>query len=199
MRVAHVDRECLQSALGYNSQMISGKLCLLYVFALLTAGSILAADPTCKSLADANAKIYTIPTHIYMTETAGSAGGTVRTRELIYLNNKTYVQVRGKWRASPVTQKDMEDIRKKSEADSLNKMTCRAVRDEAVNGEPAVLYRTHQQDEDQTTIDSQIWISKSRGVPLKLEMDMNVGGIAGKSHRTMRYEYTNVRPPAGIQ
>ena len=172
-----------------------------FVFILtgvLTAGTAHAADSTCKYLADANAKIYTIPTHLYMTETADFTGGKSRNNELIYLNNKTYVQVNGKWRVSPTTQKDMEDLRKKTEAESLVNITCRVVRDEAVKGEAATLYSSHQQTPEETT-DSQIWISKSRGVPLKLEMDMDVGGKAGKSHRTMTYEYTNVHAPAGVQ
>ncbi len=171
----------------------------LFILAgVLTAGSAHAADSTCKYLADANAKIYTIPTHLYQTETAAYTGGKPRNSELIYLNNKTYVQVNGKWRVSPVTQKDMEDLRKKTEAESLVNITCRVVRDEAVKGEAATLYSSHQQTPDETT-DSQIWISKARGVPLKLEMDMNVGGGAGKSHRSMSYEYTNVQAPAGVQ
>ncbi len=29
-------------------------------------------------------------------------------------------------------------------------------------------------------------------------MDLDVGGTAGKSHRTMRFDYTNVQPPAGV-
>ncbi len=92
----------------------------------------------------------------------------------------------------------MAATRKETEADEEKTMTCRLVRDEAVNGEAAALYTAHQQNPDVKS-DSQIWISKSKGVPLKLEMDMDVGGAAGKSHRTMRYEYTNVQAPAGLK
>lgn len=165
---------------------------------MLIAGSALAADSTCKYLADANAKIYTIPTHIFMTETAGYAGGKTRTSELIYLNNKTYLQMNGKWRVSPATPEKMQQIRKESEEAESLKMTCRVVRDETVNDEAATLYSGHKEDSGEKT-DSQIWISKSRGVPLKLEMDMDVGGgAAGKSHRSMRYEYKNVQAPPGV-
>jgi len=72
------------------------------------------------------------------------------------------------------------------------------VRDESVNGEPATLYSGHDQLPD-AKVDSQVWISKARGLPLKMEMDMDTGGAAGKSHRTVRYEYSNVQPPAGVQ
>jgi hypothetical protein len=168
------------------------------IASVLIAGSALAADSTCKYLADANTKIYSMPAHLFQTETADYAGGATRTSELIYLNNKTYVEVRGKWRVSPATPEKMREIRKDSVADSLNNISCRAVRDELVGGEAATLYNTHQQTPDKK-IDSQIWISKSRGVPLKLEMDMDVGGAAGRSHRSIRYEYKNVQAPPGVQ
>ncbi len=170
----------------------------LAAFLVVSASSAFAADPACKFLADANTKIYSIPTHIYMTETAAYTGGKTRTSELIYLNNKTYLEVGGKWQISPQTPAQMAATRKETEADEEKTMTCRLVRDEAVNGEAAALYTAHQQNPDVKS-DSQIWISKSKGVPLKLEMDMDVGGAAGKSHRTMRYEYTNVQAPAGLK
>ncbi len=170
---------------------------LLIIAGILVAGSALAADSTCKYLADANSKIYTIPTHMFMTETASYTGGKAQSSELIYLNNKTYFQVNEKWSVSPATPEKMQEIRKESEAQNL-KMTCRVVRDEAVNGEPSTLYSGHKQDPDEK-IDTQIWISKSRGVPLKLETDMDVGGgAAGKSHRSIRYEYKNVQAPPGV-
>jgi hypothetical protein len=183
---------------GYEFQLRT--LPNLYLVAgLLVAGRAHAADATCKLLADANTKIYSIPTHIYMTETAAYTGGQARKSELVYLNGKTYIQVAGKWRVSPQTPQKMIEIRKETEAEQEKTMTCKMVRDEAVNGEAAVLYSAQQQNPDEKS-DSQIWISKSRGVPVKLEMDMDVGGgAAGKSHRTMRYEYTNVQVPAGVQ
>jgi hypothetical protein len=33
-------------------------------------------------------------------------------------------------------------------------------------------------------------------VPVKIEMDMDAGGADGDSHRSIRYEYTNVHAPA---
>lgn len=152
-----------------------------------------AADSTCKMLADANAKIYAIPTHIYTTETATYTGGKPKSNELIYLNNATYIESNGRWSISRATPQRMTELHKTAE-DKHPNATCRAVREESVNGEAATLYSMHDQNPNAKT-DSEIWISKSRGVPLKLEMDMDVGGAAGKSHRTMRYEYTNVQAP----
>ena len=170
---------------------------LLVISLVLIAASGLAADSTCKMLADANAKIYAIPAHIYSTETAAHTGGKPRSSELIYFNNTTYIQINGKWTISPATPKRMADMHKDAENKHPN-ATCRAVRDELVNGEAATLYSMHEDTAD-AKVDSQIWISKSRGLPVKFETDMDAGGAGGKTHRAMRYEYTNVQAPAGAQ
>jgi hypothetical protein len=173
--------------------------CLQLVMTLgLLAGPAFPVDPVCKYLADLNIQRVTIPTHIYSTETAASTGGKMRTSEIIYLTDKTYIQMNGKWRMSPVTMKKMQDMKKDTETEGLADMTCRQVRDEVVNGEAATLYTMHKNTADEKS-DSQVWISKLRHLPLKLEMDTDVGGGAGKSHRSMRYEYTNVQAPAGVQ
>ncbi len=169
--------------------------------ALLAASSVRAADAACKFLGEANAKIYGLPTHMYQSETAVYTGGKTRTNELIYFNNKTYIQVGGKWTVSPATPQKMAeaqaDAQKEAQANEAG-MTCKILRDEPVNGEAATVYSAHNKTPDATT-GSTIWISKSKGVPLKLEMDMDVGGAQGKSHRSIRYEYTNVQAPAGVK
>jgi outer membrane lipoprotein-sorting protein len=158
--------------------------------ALLAISSVDAADSGCKPTSEANVKILSIPTHIYMTDTAG---GKTQSNETIYLDNKTYFQFKGAWKVTPIT-----DDAKKETAALDAATTCRVVRDEAVNGEAATVYSLHRQTADDKS-DSQMWVSKSRGLPLKLEMDIDVGGTAGKRHRIIRYEYTNVRAPAGAQ
>jgi hypothetical protein len=42
-----------------------------------------------------------------------------------------------------------------------------------------------------STSDSKTWISKSKGLPLRSDTDME----GGKNHISMRYEYGNVKPP----
>ena len=167
---------------------------LAAVAAVLTAGAALGGDSTCKYLADANARIYTIPAHLYQID---AGAGKTRTSELIYLNDKTYLEIGGKWHVSPMSPAKMAEIRKETEDEEIKTMTCRAVRDEAVNGEAATLYSAHQESPEGKR-DSQIWISKSRGVPLKLEMDID-GGAHGKNHRNIRYEYANVQVPASVR
>lgn len=167
---------------------------LAAVAAVLTTGAAFGGDSTCKYLADANARIYTIPAHLYQTDTYA---GKTRTSELIFINNKSYLEISGQWRANPMSPAKMAEIRKETEDEETKTMTCRVVREEAVNGEAATLYSAHQESPDGKR-DSQIWISKSRGVPLKLEMDMD-GGASGRKHRNIRYEYANVQVPAGVR
>jgi hypothetical protein len=42
-----------------------------------------------------------------------------------------------------------------------------------------------------------MWISKSRGLVLRANSVMDTG-TGEKSHSSARYEYTNVRAPAGV-
>lgn len=162
----------------------------------LFAGSALSADPSCKVVADATTKYLTIPTHIYSTETAIYTGGKPRNSETIYLIDKTYVQINGRWRVSPATPKmmlaNLQEAR--ADANSNSHSICQMVRDEVINGEAATLYSSHTETQD-TKTDSQIWISKSRGLPLKMEQTAGTG--AGKNHRVSRYEYANVQAPRG--
>lgn len=69
------------------------------------------------------------------------------------------------------------------------------MRDEALNGQMMTIYSVRSETEDSKE-DGQIWLSKSSGVPLKEELDIDVGGGAmGKTHKSIRYEYNNVHAP----
>ena len=156
----------------------------------------LAMDPACQPVIDASAKMLTTPTHITSTTTAAYTGGKPRNTESIYAGNAIYVNVEGKWTRSKMTPQEM--LKMEQENRGSKKGTCRYVRDESVNGEAAALYAESSETEVGTT-EAQTWISKSRGVPLRTEMDIDVGGSMGKSHMSMRYDYSNVHPPAGVQ
>ena len=163
----------------------------------LAASPALAADATCKVVADANLKVYSIPAHIYSTEEAAYTHGKIRTSERIYLNNKTYVSIAGKWTVATGTPKQLAASHEGAAVDSPTAV-CRLVREESVDGQAATLYTIHEEIEG-AKVDSQIWISKSRGTPLKLDTQTDLGGARGKVHRTMRYEYTNVHAPEGVK
>jgi hypothetical protein len=153
----------------------------------------LAAQDNCQPTYDAMSKVITTPTHIYVTMTAvPNNGDKPITAETIYAAGSAYVKVSGKWTRGQMTP---QEVMKKEEENRRNsKTTCRYLKDEAVNGEIAAVYNTHSETGDIKS-DGQIWISKSRGLPLRQEFDIDSGGPGGKHHQSVRYEYTNVQPP----
>jgi hypothetical protein len=169
------------------------KFALLTIAALLSAGRPVKAASGCDAVIAATIKVLQVPSHLYMTRTAGYDGGKTKNSETIYLNGATYVRVDGQWLKSAISPQDLADSKKQSDQ---KVGTCSPVRDEAVNGEPATLYKVHSQTADDD-IDTQIWISKVRGLPLKQVYDLDVhAGALGKSHNEVRYEYTGVTVPA---
>jgi len=171
---------------------------MLFVLAtLLMAVSFLsppaqAADGACQVVSDIGRKVLTTPTHIYTTRTAAFSGGKPTTSESIYAGGAIYVKVNDRWTRSKITPQDI--LQQKKETDNNTKMTCRYLREESVNGEAAAVYSQHIETENDK-MDVQVWISKSKGLPLREQLDVDVRGKLGKSHSSMRYEYGNVEPP----
>jgi hypothetical protein len=153
----------------------------------------LAAEDNCQPTYDAMSKVMTTPTHIYVTMTAvPNNGDKPITAETIYAAGSAYVKVNGKWTRGGMT---LQEVMKKEEENRKNsKTTCRYLKDESVNGETAAVYNTHSETGDIKS-DGQIWISKSKGLPLRQEFDIDSGGPGGKNHQSVRYEYTNIQPP----
>ena len=139
------------------------------------------------------------PTHVYMTEIAGFRHNKPENSESIYAggaNGAIYVLVGGKWTRSKVSAGDM--LKQQEENGRTVPSSCRYLREEAVNGEAAAVYASHVETEDMKS-DATTWISKSKGLPLRTELDLDIGGALGKTHTSIRYEYSNVHPPAGVQ
>lgn len=170
--------------------------CMILAIACAIFGTAVhAADPACKPVFDAMTRMAGTPNHQYMTETAAYRAAPTQ-GEIITTANATYVKAAGAWHRSAYNpQQQMAEMR---EAAAGKPATCKHVRDESINGEPAALYDTRE-NQDGDTVNSQLWISKSRGLPVKQTIDMDVGGKLGKSHSELRIEYANVQPPAGLQ
>jgi hypothetical protein len=144
-----------------------------------------ATDASCQPVFDAGSKVLTVPTHVYTTMTADFLRGKPRISESIYANGAIYVNVGDRWTRSKMTPQDM--LKQEQENRQNTKGTCSYVRDESVNGEVAALYAEHTGSEDAKT-NAQTWISKSRGVPLRTEIDMDVGAAWAKA--TCRFVMT---------
>jgi hypothetical protein len=165
---------------------------------LLAAPATRAQATSCAALKAKSAKMFDIPYHMYMIDSGAANalnGGKPTTGEVISAGGQMYVLHKGKWMKSPVSIAEMKKDQQSN--DDSTKATCSHLRDESVNGEAAAVWRSHIVNE-MATIDTDMWISKTRGVLLKSSSVTDVGGPMGKSRTDARYDYTNVRPPAGV-
>jgi hypothetical protein len=165
---------------------------LLYVLVCFTIGHLLmsasplAAQDDCKTILDAESKLDIIPAHVYVSMKIGSQ---TMTSETIYAAGSIYGKINGKWSVTDsikdAEQLKQENLRKNEDKD---KTTCRYLKDEPVNGEMAAVYSSHDET-PRGKVDMQIWISKAKGWPLRIETDVD------KVHSSARYEYGNIKPP----
>jgi hypothetical protein len=86
-------------------------------------------------------------------------------------------------------------------ADARQAMTkgehsCTRVRSEAVDGQPAELYRVQSKTAAGAS-DSQIWISTTPGLPLRQTVTVLEQGTDKLKHE-VRSDYANVRAPASV-
>ena len=153
-----------------------------------------AQDPDCNVLFDAVNKLSATPNHAYITETRG-ANGKPTSSEGILVGGVRYIRVNDKWMKSPISEQQMQE-QERENRQNAKEYSCRYLRDESVQGTAASVYSAHQKQEGFAT-EAQIWISKSTGLILREEEDIDTGGgPAGKSHQSIRYEYRNVQAPA---
>ena len=166
-------------------------LSVLSLFVTGQAVTARAAD-SCHPVYDALTKIVTTPSHSYSVQTAPLVNGQQRTVEVIYVRGKTYMLARGKWMLSPATPNDV--LQQELENEKQGNSTCQFVRSESVNGEAAGVY-SMRRETGTANEDGLIWISKTSGLALRKEVNMDYGGKLGKMHLIARYEYSNVKPP----
>lgn len=153
--------------------------------------SSLAAD-SCQPVFDALTKVATTPRHTYSTHTAAFTHGKPRTSETVMAGGKVYIRVNEKWMQSPVSPQEMVEQQRENHAHANG--TCQFMRNELVGSEAAAVYSMHNETADGKE-DAQVWISKSTGLLLRDEQDVDLGSTRGKEHRSTRFEYGNIRPP----
>ncbi|MEO6922323.1 MAG: hypothetical protein ABI142_00720 [Bryocella sp.] len=138
-------------------------------------------------------KLASTPNHMFMTTTAAYNAGP-ETGETITTADTMYVKVGKTWQKRPYNSQ--QEATAMVDAYKTANMVCQHLRDDTVAGEPVAIYNTQDKQEGGAPVNSQLWISIARGVPVKQTMDMDVGGKFGKSHSEMRYDYSNVQAPA---
>jgi hypothetical protein len=169
----------------------------------LTGTTPLTAQEGCKAVDEAMDKLMTIPTHIYTEMSPVLSNGAkprpeeVHHTETVYAGGAAFTKLSGTWQRSPWDVQRV--VRQEQENRRVSKFSCRYLRDEPLNGEIAAVYGTHS-ERDEVHSDGQIWVSKSKGLPLRQEADIEMtiggpGGKSGKNHSSSRYEYANVQAP----
>jgi hypothetical protein len=152
--------------------------------------AVTVVDPACKPVLDANHKTLETANHMYSDTVGGD--GKKTTGELITINGDRYVLFDGKWTKSRMT---VAATRAQEEENIKNAkvLSCKKIGDDSVSGEAATIYTEHSENED-TKSDGKIWVSKSRGVILKEEIQLDAGDPSAQKI-TVRYEYGNVKAP----
>ncbi len=183
-------RRIVGSANLWNAVLVAAWLCS----AAFLISPPARAQSDCKILRDAVDKLTTVPSHAYETETnPARPGSDASSVEMITTGGAIYITMKGKWEKSPMSAAAMQAQEDENWKTAKN-VSCKYLRDESVNGQSAAVYKTHNEDAD-TKEDGQAWVSKSKGLLLRQEDDIDIGG-GEKHHRSTRYEYTNIQAPA---
>jgi len=151
----------------------------------------LAAQADCKVILDAEDKTLNTASHQYVT---GTTGDTTVNAELIYAAGNIYMKINGKWISSGTT-KEIEELGQKNRQNpKATKPTCGYLKDELVKGEMAAVYISNE-EAPTGKVSTQIWISKTNGLPLRQDVDVDLGAGKAKTHNSTRFEYGNIKPP----
>ena len=170
-----------------------GMVALILFFAAITIAPSARAQGECKILYDATDKLSDVPNHGYATQTHGPKSAPITsTTESIWINGVIYIQMKGAWKKSGMTVADMRAQEAENRKNAKN-TSCKYLRDESVNGEAAAVYSAHSETEGVKS-DATVWISKSKGLILRQEDDMDMGD-PDKMHISIRYEYGGVKAP----
>lgn len=162
----------------------------------VVARSAAAADESCKPVFDAITRLVRTPNHQYLVQSSDAPGSTAQAGEMIFTGKTTYILHDGKWQTSAITPD--ETLKRDEENRKNSKTSCRAVRDESVDGVSATLYALRSESEVGKS-EGQIWISKASALPLRQKIDLAMTGITEKNHVETRFVYSGVKPPAGMK
>lgn len=174
-------------------RLIAAAFCIASIPAIARAQTIPLA---CRPLIDAERKTITTPHHVHSTQTSAGPSQRVRTTEGITTGDVIYIQYGGKWRRSPATPKQML-AQMDTNLTTATAYSCTRIGDESEAGTAATVYTAHTENEG-VKADTRVWVGKGSGLVLRTEQDMDTGG-GDKVHMSIRYDYTNVKAPAGVK
>ena len=153
----------------------------LLVAAPAAAQGTLPAE--CQPVMAAGDKQFTVPSHAFIL--SKGLGPTPMQSEVINIGGVTYVMARDHWMKSPQSSEQIAQAAK-DKLKSYKAYTCKQLPDEAVGAVAASVYSSHT-DSGTATTDTQVWVAKATGLPLKSEVDIS-SSSGHKSHMSVRYE-----------
>jgi hypothetical protein len=173
-------------------------ICAVIFAASVSIGTraAIADDTSCKPVFDAITRLVKTPNHQFLVQSSDAPGSTPQAGEMIFTGKTTYILHDGKWQTSTITPE--ETLQQDEENRKNSKTSCRALRDEPVEGVSATVYTLHSESEVGKS-DGQIWISKASALPLRQKIELSMAGIAEKNHVETRFVYSGVAPPAGMK
>ena len=149
----------------------------------------------CRPLFEAQRKTILTPHHSYQSDSLTTGNAPRATGELISSGGATYVLDRGTWKRTPMTPKAALAQLEENIANARN-LACQQVGEEIVGGVRAVVYTSHNESED-ARADGRIWVGVASGLVMRSDQDIDTGA-GDRRHLSIRYEYDNVHPPAGL-
>jgi hypothetical protein len=84
-------------------------------------------------------------------------------------------------------------LKQQEEARQNSKESCHFLKDDETEGGAAV-YDSHSET-NLGKSDLKIWITKATGLPVREEIDLDLGGEAGKTHSSVRFDYDHIEAP----
>jgi len=155
-------------------------------------------DAACAPIFDALTKMLRTPNHQFMSQSSATYalqhGGQLRTGESITTKDASYVKMMDTWQKVPFTPEEM--VEQQEEARRNAKSVCHFLHNDPAEGDVQV-YETQSATEKGKS-DIQIWISKTSGLPLREEIDLDLAD-AGKSHSSVRFDYDHVDLPPEVK
>jgi len=164
--------------------------------AAAAAASAMTPPPACQAPLAAMSKQIVTPTHIVAT--SKTRGVPPKVVESIYSGGVIYIKVKGTWKRSPVSVEEMRQQESQNVRDATS-MTCTRLRDEVVDGEPAAVFQVRSVNGQTST--ATLWVSSRTGLPLRSSNDLESSSDQTGTgvHLEIRYDYQDVRPPAGVK
>lgn len=151
-----------------------------------------AAD--CAAANKATLALQQTPSHQYVTSVEAGSKGEPITMEIITLTDAKYMGSKGNWTKSNFNaQQAVQE--EQGRIDKSMRRACRFIRDESVQGEATAVYSVHDETPSAKS-DTQMWVAKRNGLPVKLETDITFNGTSGKTHISDRIELDGVRAPS---